>query len=99
MEENKEILKKEYEIIVQRLIEYTLIKNLLTEIKKQEETYIHIGGMIFAKGKILDDQNFLVNIGENVYIEKSRDELLNIISNIISQLERRKKEIEEELSK
>jgi len=93
MEERINSLLEEYNIINSKIAELKLIKKLLSEIKVGEENYINIGGMILAKAKILEDR-FLVNIGNRIFIEKSREEIINILDQNISQLEKRKEEIE-----
>jgi len=93
MEERINSLLEEYSIINNKIAELKLIKKLLSEIKVEEENYINIGGMILAKAKILEDK-FLVNIGNRIFIEKSREEIINILDQNISQLEKRKEEIE-----
>jgi len=94
MEEGIDNLLEEYNLIVNKVAELKLIKRLLDEIKIQEDIYINIGGMILAKAKILEDK-FLVNVGSKVFIEKKREEIVNIIDQNISKLEKRKEEIEQ----
>lgn len=91
MEIDKSIILEEYYSLLNKLAEINAIKNLLEEFTIQDENYVNIGGFIFAKIKILDDQKFLVNIGENILIEKSKEEILKI-------LEENKRKIEERLS-
>jgi len=86
-------LLEEYSIINNKIAELKLIKRLLSEINIGEENYINIGGMILAKAKILEDK-FLVNIGNRIFIEKRKEEIINILDQNISQLEKRKEEIE-----
>jgi len=93
MEERIDALLEEYNLISNKIAELKLIKRLLNEIKIEEENYINIGGMILAKAKILDDK-FLVNVGSRVFIEKKKEEIINIIDQNILQLEKRKEEIE-----
>jgi len=93
MEERIDNLLEEYNLISNKIAELKLIKRLLNEIKIEEENYINIGGMILAKAKILEDK-FLVNVGNKVFIEKKKEEIINILDQNISQLEKRKEEIE-----
>jgi len=86
-------LLEEYSAINNKIAELKLIKRLLDEIKIEEENYINIGGMILAKAKILEDK-FLVNVGNKIFIEKSREEIISILDQNISQLEKQKEEIE-----
>jgi len=90
-------LKEEYANIIQKIAEYQLIKESLKELKKQENTYIHFGGSIFVKGSILDDEKLLVNIGDNIFVEKNKEEVIKILESTIKELEKIKEELEKEI--
>lgn len=94
MEIDKNALLEEYNILITKISEINAIKKFLEEFTAQSENYINIGGFIFAKAKILDDKNFLVNIGENIFIEKSKEEILKIIEENKKKLEERLLQIE-----
>jgi len=90
-------LKDEYTNVIQKIAEYQLLKDNLNELKKQENTYIHFGGSIFVKGKILDDERLLVNIGDNIFVEKTKEEVIKILEDTIKELEKIKVELEKEI--
>ncbi|MEM1896045.1 MAG: prefoldin subunit alpha [Nanopusillaceae archaeon] len=94
MEINKEILLEEYNFLLNKLAEINLIKKILEDFSAQEESYINIGNFIFAKAKIIDDKRFLVNIGEKIFIEKDKEEIIRILEENKKKLEERIKEIE-----
>jgi prefoldin alpha subunit len=88
-----EFLYSQLEAIQNKILEYELIKSFINELKKQEDTYINLGGLIFVRGSIKDDQNLLINVGRNIFIEKSKDEVLKLIDDIINKLNQDLKEI------
>ena len=89
-------LREEYDQIVRKIVEYEMLKEGLKELK-EGETYINIGGLIFARAEIKNINKVLVNVGNNVFIEKSREEVINTLSKIIRDLEKAKEEIEQQL--
>ena len=89
-------LKGEYEEILRKITEFELLKEGLKELKTGE-TYINFGGMLFVKANILDADNILVNIGDNIFIEKNREEIIKILEANIKSLENIKKELESQL--
>ncbi|HIP89967.1 MAG TPA: prefoldin subunit alpha [Candidatus Nanopusillus sp.] len=89
-------LKEEYEGVIKKIAEFELLKEGLKELKTGE-TYINFGGMLFLKAKILDVNNILVNIGNNIFIEKSRDDIIKILEDNIKNLENLKKDLESQI--
>ncbi|MFP3289677.1 MAG: prefoldin subunit alpha [Candidatus Nanopusillus acidilobi] len=101
MENSDELLDFLYsqlEDIQNKILEYELIKTFINELKKQEDTYINLGGLIFVRGSIKDDQNLLINIGRNIFTEKSKDEVLKLIDNIINKLNQDLNEIKAKIN-
>ncbi len=94
MEVNIEALLEEYNAIVSKIAELRAIRKMLDEIVIQDENFINLGGMIFARVKLLDDKKFLVNIGNRIFIEKSKEEIIRIIDSNINQLEKKRLELE-----
>lgn len=89
-------LKEEYEEVVRKITEFELLKEGLKELKTGE-TYINFGGMLFVKVKILDVDNILVNVGNNIFIEKGREDIIKILEDHIKNLENLKKELESQI--
>jgi len=54
-----EFLYSQLDAIQNKILEYELIKSFINELKKQEDTYINLGGLIFVRGSIKDDQKFI----------------------------------------
>ena len=88
-----EFLYSQLDAIQNKILEYELIKGFINELKKQDDTYINLGGLIFVRGSIKDDQNLLINIGRNIFIEKSKNDVLKLIDDIINKLNQDLKEI------
>ncbi|BFI73574.1 prefoldin subunit alpha [Nanoarchaeota archaeon] len=89
MEEYDELLEYLYqqkEELEKRLLEYSLIKQYITDLKKQDQTYINLGGYIFVKGSILDDSKLLINVGRNIFIEKNKEEVLKLVDDVVNKL-------------
>jgi prefoldin alpha subunit len=93
-----EFLYSQLEAIQSKILEYELIKSFINELKKQEDTYINLGGLIFVKGSIKDDQNLLINVGRNIFIEKSKEDVLKLIDDIINKLNRDLNEIKAKIN-
>ncbi len=100
MEESEELLEYLYqqkEEIEKRILEYSLIKQYIIDLKKQDQTYINIGSYIFVKGSILDDSNLLINVGRNIFIEKSKQDVLKIVEDIINKLNQEREDINKKI--
>ncbi|MEM1782818.1 MAG: hypothetical protein QW483_02970 [Nanopusillaceae archaeon] len=95
MEINKEALLEEYNFLLNKIVEINLIRKILEDFSAQDESYINIGNLIFAKAKIIDDKKFLVNVGEKIFIEKSKEDIIRILEENKKKLEYRIKEIEQ----
>jgi len=89
-------LKEEYEEIVKKIVEYEMLRDGLKEIQGGE-TYINIGGLIFTRVEIKNPDKVMVNVGNNIFIEKSREEVIETLSKAIEELEKVKTDIEQQL--
>ncbi|MGB9674787.1 MAG: prefoldin subunit alpha, partial [Nanopusillaceae archaeon] len=88
---------KEKEEVEKRILDYRLIKEYILNLKKQDLTYINLGGMIFVKGSIIDDSTLLINIGRNIYIEKDKNEVIDLIDKNIDRLNQYLEEINKKI--
>lgn len=66
----------------------------ISKIKKDSETFIPLGSGLFLKGKIIDNEKILMNVGAGICMEKSVKEAVETvqkqtkeIENLLSQLE------------
>ncbi|MGC9079126.1 MAG: prefoldin subunit alpha [Nanopusillaceae archaeon] len=90
-------LYKEKEEVEKRILDYRLIKEYILNLKKQDLAYINLGGMIFVKGSIIDDSTLLINIGRNIYIEKDKNEVIDLIDKNIDRLNQYLEEINKKI--
>ncbi|BBL45366.1 prefoldin subunit alpha [Nanobdella aerobiophila] len=79
-------LYQEKELLEKKIVEYSLMKQYVKDLKKEDNAYINVGGYIFAKGSIADQDNLLINVGRGIFIEKSRDDVLKIIDEVVNKL-------------
>lgn len=71
----------------------------LKDVKENNEILIPFLQGIFLKGKITDNKEFIVNVGNNVTIKKTNDEVLLLLKNQKNKLENFKVLIERELNR
>ena len=74
LEQDMQQLQQNIQNIDQHLMEINMIKRSLddfSEIKKDSEGLMPIANGIFAKAKISDSRELLVNVGANVVVKKS----------------------------
>lgn len=89
----------QYDEIVKREQEYMLVKDIINNITPTEDSWINIYNFIFVKGNIKDTNTFLVHIGGNTFMEKTKDELLKDIDNSLKEINNLKQKIKEEIEK
>ena len=92
-----EQLKAQYDLIIQKIAEYELIKESIKDVKGEKDTYVNIGGMIFVKADIKEVDELLVNVGDNVFIKKSREDVIKTIEDSIRNSKTLKEDIEKQL--
>jgi len=94
-------LEKQLSEIESKKAELEYLKEGLTKLKGQKgkEMLLPFGSGVLIRGKVMDDEKVLVNIGSNVLVEKTRDEAKKIIDSQIKELEDVKKLIEKEIQK
>ena len=81
-------------VINQQIDELNLLKNNLLHLdkSKEKEIYSEFGKGIFIKAK-LDSKDFLVDVGNKIYIPKNFKEISKIINEQIDKFEQIKPEI------
>ncbi len=92
-------LRANYEELIRNIMELEMLKRFIEELGKLDkyDGFVNLGGGIFIKAKILDANNLLVNVGNNIYIEKNKEEVIKILEEQINSLENQKRELEKEL--
>ncbi len=93
-------LKEELSNINKKLADLMLIKDNLKDLKnaKSNEIYVNLGGLIFAKATIEDISTLLVNVGNNIFVNKSIDDVIKIVEKQIQDLESYKRDLESQLN-
>jgi prefoldin alpha subunit len=91
-----ETLLKEREEILERIEETEGTISSLNGIKKNIETFFSLGSGVYCKGEVTEE-NFLVNIGAKVFLELSKDGVIDILKRRIDALRKAINEIEDEI--
>ena len=75
-------LQQQYAVLDQQLIELSIIIDTLNEVKNRKdktEILTSLGQGVFIKTNLKQNNEFLVNVGGNVVVAKSMNELLDLI--------------------
>ena len=75
-------------LLENRRVELLLIKSSLEDLKEGSDLLIPIGAGIYAKAKLTDADEFLVNVGSNVIVKKSINEVKEMIDKEIEEIEK-----------
>ncbi len=105
-----ESLNKEYEQIYNQLKDMNNRSSELDNLKESldnienSESYSQLGFGIFVASKVVDKNTFLVNIGKRLYVKMNKEQVkkfldrkMNDLKNNISQLNKKKDELEKQL--
>ena len=74
LETRLDTLAKQREVVATTIAEIRATIDSITEIENSNEMLFAIGRGAFVKGRTLDKKNVLVNIGAEVFIEKSAED-------------------------
>ena len=74
LETRLDTLAKQREVVAKNIAEIRATIDSITEIENSNEMLFAIGRGAFVKGRTLDKKNVLVNIGAEVFIEKSAED-------------------------
>ncbi len=80
--------EEERSVLEERKMELLLIKSSLDEIKENKEIFVSLGAGIFLKAKILNTNKLLVNVGNNVFVEKTPEEIKKLIDEQIEEIDK-----------
>lgn len=72
--------------------------NDISNVKKDTEAYVPVGSNIFTKSKILDNKDFLVGVGSNVFVSKTLEETNSLIEAQMNELTKFLIELENQLN-
>jgi prefoldin alpha subunit len=84
-------LLKQRDLIVNKIVEINSTLESIDEIEKSDEALFSIGSEAYVKGKIVDKEKVIIEIGANIAIEKNMKEAKET-------LEKRKREMEKSLA-
>ena len=91
IEQHIKQLQGQLEVITNQLIELSTTRNSLEEFNKinmDKEVFVPLSSGIFAKAKIKDTSDLLVNIGANVVVKKDIDSTKKLIQNQIEEIKK-----------
>jgi prefoldin alpha subunit len=91
-----EALLKEREKILDSIKETENTISSLSELKKDIETIFSLESGVYCKG-VVKEENFLVNIGARVFLELSKDGVLDILKKRLDALKKVMKELEDDI--
>ena len=89
LDEQIKYVQKQVQMIENQLEEFSnVIYNLdeFNAVKKETEILVPLSSGIFAKGKIQDTSEFLVNVGSNVIVQKDLQSTKKLIQTQISEM-------------
>lgn len=89
----------QYEDLSKKEQELEIIKDMINSINPTEDSWMNIYNFIFVKGNIKDTNKFLVHVGSNIFIEKSKDELLNVLQKNLDDVKNMKVIVKKEIEK
>jgi len=107
-----ELLNKEYEqlcakedLINNKIAELLILKNSVDMVENRE-CYSQLGSGVFVFSQIIDNNNFLVNVGKKLFVRMNKNEVKNYLDKklkdlekVNSQISQRKKTLENEIQK
>jgi len=92
LEENFKLVTNLIQERQEKLLQIKNLQLLIKDVSSEIDSFINLVGLIFLKARITDAEKFLVNVGNNILIEKNKKETLEYLEKI-------EKELEEEITK
>ncbi len=102
LEQHIKQLQGQLEVITNQLIELNTTRNSLEEFNKinmDKEVFVPLSSGIFAKAKIKDTSELIVNVGANVVVKKDIDSTKKLIQNQIEEIKKIQKQMIDNLEK
>lgn len=102
LEQHIKQLQGQLGITTNQLIELNTTKNSLEEFNKintEKEVFVPLSSGIFAKAKIKDTSELLVNVGANVVVKKGVDSAKRLIQNQIEEIKKIQRQMIDSLEK
>lgn len=87
IEEQRNLYQSQLELVNGSLVNLQNTKLTLEKIKEgvkdDDDILLPIGGLVKIRAKIMDTQRILVSVGQDVVIERSLDDSISFLENII----------------
>ncbi|MEM2136521.1 MAG: prefoldin subunit alpha [Candidatus Methanomethylicia archaeon] len=96
-----EALKNQSETIQKQLIDMQLSIDTINEISKMEKGHkvlLPLGSSILIDAIVADNENSYINVGANVIIKKSNNDVKTILENRMENLQRQQLEVQKRLN-
>lgn len=100
LEEQIEKIQEQVQSFDKQAQELETIKSGLEgtkSVKEGSEILVPVTPGIFAKAKITDTKNFIVNVGANTSVTRTADEAIKMVNEQIAEIEKLKKQFVEQL--
>ena len=93
-----ETLGKQREIVFSKIWEIENTIKAIEEVEKSGNILFPLGSEAFVEGEAKDKQNFILKIGANVALKKSKEESINFLKEKKEKLEKSLLQIESEMN-
>ena len=80
--------EEEINMLENRKIELLLIKDALEDLKEEKEVYVPIGAGVYIKAIVKDNKKLLVNVGNNIFLEKTPKEIKEMVNKQIEEIDK-----------
>lgn len=95
-------LEKQNEVLEKQLMELLMANQSLNDMKKTKkgtEILVPLSSGIYAKAELKDNENFIVNVGANITVNKDLESTKKVIENQIDEMQTIQRSLVEELQK
>ncbi|MAE43360.1 prefoldin subunit alpha [Candidatus Woesearchaeota archaeon] len=95
-------LEKQNEVLEKQLMELLMANQSLDDMKKAKkgtEILVPLSSGIYAKAELKDNENFIVNVGSNITVNKNLESTKKVIENQIDEMQALQKSLVDELQK
>lgn len=73
------------------------VVNEFSELKKNDELRVPLSSGIYIKASILDTKSLMINVGSNVTVEKTPEQVTKILDNQLEELSNYRKQLVEQM--
>ena len=102
LDQQMQALQKQGQMLEKQVMDMAMVEQALEDmksVKEGDEVLIPLTSGIFAQGVLKDNKKFVVNIGANITVEKSVDEVKAIIKKQIEDMGKMQTELQDNLKK